>query len=251
MRILGRSLFAAALLGSVGIAIFLLMSQLPSFEARSPLTAAKDLDASIVYPLRGQTTEFVFSTPQEQTRILSSADVLPEGTFPSYAYTVEALDGGGRVLWKKDINLRSLRLFVRGPEGLLIPHAFTSADKSTIPSAGDETLIDFGQPVAAIRLREHWRGPHVGRILVRVQEHEPIANRQLKTAWQRLSVAEQEDLAAGSPLGPELLTIEERRQLLINRWKPVGPSGIPGRDYSQIMLYERPGEKIAAPELAD
>ena len=251
MRILGRAIVALVLLAIAGLAVALLVRTLPATELSSLDTGATNLDGSIVYPLRREDTEFVFNQPQQRARILTSAGLLPNRYLPYYAYEIEGLNQAGETVWKKTVHLRSLRLFVRGPLGELVPHAFTSDEPAMVPSASDVILVDFEQPVSAIRLREYRLGPGVQRILARVQERRPVAERELQIGWDRLSEQEREDLAAGSALDPELLTEQERRALLLARWNPVGPSGIRGRDYLQTMLYERPGERISAPAVGE
>ena len=248
MRILGRVIFALVLLVLAGAGAALLVRAFPEAEFSGLQgETTRDLDGSIVYPLRREATEFVFSQPQQRARILTSAGLMPNRDLPYYAYEIEGLNEAGQVVWKKTIHLRSLRLFVRGPRGRLIPHAFTSDERTLVPSASDTILLDFGRPISAVRLREYRLGAGVGRILARVQERRPVPQRDLQIGWQRLSDEEQEELAAGSALDPALLTGPEKRALLIRRWNPVGPSGIRGRNYLQTMLYELPGEKIPAP----
>jgi hypothetical protein len=249
MRIAGRIVFALFALGLAGLAIALLWARLPYVErlARTDQLDAGDANFSIVYPLRNEATRFVFSRPQKQARIITNAGVVPNGPEPTYAYTLEALNNDGAVVWEKTIYLRSIRLYVRRQNGRLVHRAFIAGRQGLVPSAADATLVDFGREVSSIRLSQTWLGAGVGSILARVQEYRPVTNRQLQVGWQRLSCAEREELAAGSALGPALVTQEERRRLLAFRWNPVGPSGIRGRHYHQSALYERSGEEDHLP----
>lgn len=252
MRILGRVIFGLVVLVLTGAGAALLIRALPAADFSGLANATtRNLDGSIVYPLRRVETEFVFSQPLQRARILTSAGLMPNRDLPYYAYEIEGLNEAGQMVQKKTIHLRSLRLFVRGPRGQLLPHAFTSDERALVPSASDAILVDFGQPVSAVRLREHRLGPGVGWILARVQERRLVPERELEIGWQRVSQEEQEELALGSALDPALLNQQEKRALLIKRWNPVGPSGIPGRNYLQTMLYERPGEKISAPMVGE
>lgn len=203
-------------------------------------------DASLAYVLRQQPTTFVFSRPQERVRLLTNAELRPGAHDPRYGILVEALDQEGAVVWSRSIFVRSIPLFVRREQGRLRPHAFLAGEGALQPSAADATLIDFGRPVAAIRVSGRERDRGAGRIFARVQEQRPISERQLAIGWQRLSEAEHAQLTAGNPLGPVLTSAAERRRLLAERWYPVGPAGIEDRDYVQIMIYERQGAPVPA-----
>ncbi|MEO7654959.1 MAG: hypothetical protein ABIS23_04655 [Sphingomicrobium sp.] len=207
----------------------------PSYGAAEP---------SLVYLLHREATTFVLSKPQDRVRILTNAELQPGGAEPRYGFLVEALDPAGAVVWRRTIYVRSIPLFVRDRLGKLMPHVFLAERGALQPSAADTTLIDFAGPVSAIRISAGKRDPGVGRILARIQEQRPISGRQLEVGWQRLSKGEQAQLTAGSPLGPSLTSEAERQRLLMERWNPVGPAGVEGRDYFQTIIYERPGPTV-------
>lgn len=250
MRVAGRALLAL-LFGSIFlIALFALRE--PIAGARDALwsdaTAAEVSKASIVYALRREPTQFVFSNPQQRVRILTNASVTLAGPRPYYSYEVNAYDSKGRYVSGRTVHLASTRSYVRGDTGRTIPAAFTSGQASTIPSAGDETLLQFDRPISRLTLKVKAVGPGVQGIFARVQEQRPLSKRQLEVGWHRLSAVEKEELASGNPLEPELLTEEEKQGLLLNKWYPVGPAGTPGSDYHQVTLHERSGIKFSAPE---
>lgn len=247
MRVAGRLLFGAVLVALAFIFVLVLRAGIASagLDTPAPGLAYREAQPSLVYPLRSKPTEFVFSRPQERIRILTNAELKPGADDPRYGFVVEALDARGAVVWRREIHVRSIPLFVRDRGGRVVPHVFLPERGALQPSAADVTLIDFGQPVSAIRMSASGSDPGAGRIFARVQEQRPLSRRQLQVGWQRLSQDEQEQLTAGNPLGPTLTSEAERKRLLANRWNPVGPAGIKGRDYLQTIIYERPGPVLA------
>lgn len=248
MRIAGRLLFAALILA---LGAFLFVFARASFaqlrrDARPAARVYGEAQPSLVYRLRQRPTLFVFTRPQQRVRLLTNSELRKRTTDPHYSVIVEAIGENGEVVWRRDIHARTVQLFVRRSNGRRVPHAFTPQRDGLVASAGDDTLIDFAQPVSAVLLREGTRAPGVETILARVQEQRPISQRQLQVGWQRLTRAEQEQFAAGNPLGSAFVSADERRRMLISRWHPVGPAGVEGRNYIQTTLYERPGALVRA-----
>jgi hypothetical protein len=246
MRIAGRLLFAALVIALCTILLLVARTWIANLrhDARPAARAYGEAQPSLVYILQPQPTLFMFSRPQQRVRVLTNSELRRHAKDTHYSVIVEAISATGDVVWRRDIHARTVRLFVRRPNGKLVPHAFTPQRDGLVASAGDETLIDFAQPVVGLRLREGMRARGVASILARVQEHRPISERQLQVGWQRLTRVQQEQLSAGNPLGPALVNSEERRRLLMGRWHPVGPAGVEGRNYVQTTLYERLGALV-------
>lgn len=251
MRLAGRLLFAAVVLGLALSLLLLLRAGLASAGLTASATGPSygAAEPSLVYSLHREATKFVLNRPQDRVRILTNAELRPGAVEPRYGFLVEALDSTGAVVWRRTIYVRSIPLFVRDRRGKLMPHVFLAERGALQPSAADTTLIDFRGPVSAIRISAGKRDPGVGRILVRVQELRPNSARQLEVGWQRLSKGEQTRLTAGNPLGPSLTSEAERQRLLAERWNPVGPAGVEGHNYFQTIIYERPGPAVT-PRLA-
>lgn len=74
-------------------------------------------------------------------------------------------------------------------------------------------------------------------IVARVYSRELATVRKLSGVWQRLSVKQQRILARGNLYPPELLSEEEKRNLLHQRWSTIAPEGIPEVDYTRRDLY--------------
>jgi hypothetical protein len=215
------------------------------FQGGKAPARIEDAKPSLVYALHDKPTTFVLSRPQQVVRILTNADLRPGASFPRYGLTIEGLGAGGKIVWRSSVYARSIRLFVRSSDGRLLPHTFRPRRSDLVTSAADVALFDFGQPVEAVRLTRAPSDPGVGEVLVRVQERRNLSARQLDVGWDRLSSDQRADLTSGNPLGSELTTEEERRRLLVSRWHPVGPSGVDGQDYRQVLLYERTGPIVS------
>ena len=246
MRLLGRILAAAFLPALLGF-LFLLVragSTAMLSDSRAPGPWSGGAQPSLAYALEREPSTFVFSRPQQRVRILSNVELAGGAMNPLYGFRVEALVEDGERFWSRDIHVRSVPLDVRRDDGKLVPHAFIRESGAGRLSAGDVTLIDFGRPASAVLLSAVIREPGARRMLVRIQEQRPLSERQQEVGWDRLSPRERNLLSAGNPLGPALLSDDERRNLLVSRWNPVGPAGVEGRDYRRTLIYERPGPVV-------
>ncbi len=241
MRLLGRFLTAVFLLGFV----FLISSWLWSTVSKA-LPPGKVggvdyrfTDSSFIFPLTsGKYIRFPFSQPQNKVRLITHADLHPGASGGTYSLIVDAIGSNGQVTLHRELFLRSIVLYSNDSRKRLVPRSFY-ADSTLIPSASDITVLDFQQPVNELRLRTGRIGPGLARIAARVHEQRPISARQLAVGWQRLTRREQERIAEGNAFPAEMLTDGERRNLLANRWYPVGPAGVQGIQYNRSILYER------------
>ncbi len=243
MRILGRALFALVIAIALGLSLVVLVAATGgALRQRLAPPSIAEAERSIAYALGEGPTTFVFSRPQTMVRIITNAQLTQRAEFPRYGIIVEALGTDDRMISRQRIFARSIQLFVRDTRGRTAPRTFLLPDDTARISAGDIAIIDYGRPVAAIRIAAATSDTDVQGIVARVQERRPVSRRKLAIGWDRLGESEQEKLAAGSAL-PAALTGEQAQQrLLVTRWHPVGPAGVLGRDYSQIALYERAGQ---------
>lgn len=205
-------------------------------------------ERSIGYMLRAHPTSFVFSRPQQIVRIVTNAEMAPTAKFPIYGIMVEALDSAGQTISRQRIFARSIQLFVHDARKRPVPRSFRLDNNGATLSAGDVALIDFGQPVSAVRIAAVLRENDVSGVIVRVQEHRPVSARQLAIGWDRASASDRAEMGTGNPLPPALISEPSRQRLLKSRWRPVGPAGVYGRDYAQVVLYERRGAVFPLPD---
>ncbi|MDR5900136.1 hypothetical protein QC823_14220 [Halomonas vilamensis] len=85
--------------------------------------------------------------------------------------------------------------------------------------------LDALPRTAFVRLRLQPLAAPLKNVAVRVYYEERMSERQASVAWERLSQVQKERLTQGVIYPPELLTRQERLNLLERQWQPVGPLG--------------------------
>ena len=251
MRLLGRLIFSLVLL-ALGAALF---AALPVDRIRVLLTATPVVASAppvetaplgtIVYALDRQNwTSFPFSTPPQIVRLVTHADLPPEGVRDapdgSWGYSIDyqVLSATGAVLRQDVIHLRAGLPLVRQPaSGLLVP-ARIYASGILQPTWADETMLDvsgLGRPTE-LRLRLAGTEAPLAGASVRVYERWALAPGQATAAWERLSDRDRAAIAGVSALPASTLSPQERERLLRNRWHRIGPRGSEGVGISARRL---------------
>jgi hypothetical protein len=250
----GRALAAALLLGGLALAGSQLgwnFERLGQGQAAQAGEGAKIARRLIVYrldPVR-QTT-FRFTQPVRQARLIThpilAAGSAGNGESHAYAIRAELLDGQGQVIAQREIHSQTALL---RPDGSRRgPYRFYRGSTELI-ALSDEVRVASAQAFAAIRLISADRAPDLVAIDVRVSERRPLLTSTAATAFMRYSADDQARLASPNAFPPELLTAAERANIAVNQWRPVGPTGIDGRDYRMRVLYEEAGEPDDSDEL--
>ena len=124
---------------------------------------------------------------------------------------------------------------------------YRGSDEIVAPS--DEARVTHSRPFAAVRLVSGSGDPDIVAIDVRVSERRPLIESVAATAFHRFSQDDKARLSLPNAFPPALLTAAERSNIAINQWRPVGPTGIDGRDYRMRVLYEEEGGSGAGDEL--
>jgi hypothetical protein len=183
-------------------------------------------------------------------RLITSADLpsderarlptpLPEDTDWPYAIRYQFLDRAGKILEDRVYHLRSRLSEFANPElGETITPAFYLGN-TVIPADGRSlffNLSGFDKP-ARLRLRLARADAPLSGVVVRVYHPARTSSFKLRYLWQRYPEGRRQKLARGNVYSPELLTEEEKRNLLKHRLDPLAPVGIPGRDYQQREVY--------------
>lgn len=251
MRLLGRLIFTLVLLGLVvAVVAALPIQRIWQLVTAAPVVASAAQTESvplgtIVYPLDSQNwTSFPFSTPPQIVRLVTHADLPPEGAqdAPSgswgYAIAYQVLSTTGAVLREDVIHLRAGLPLVRHPtSGLLVP-ARVYADEGLQPTWADEILLDLSELArpTELRLRLASTEAPVAGASVRVYERWALAPGQATAAWDRLSDRDRAVIASVSALPASTLSSDERERLLRNRWHRIGPRGSEGVGISARRL---------------
>jgi hypothetical protein len=218
----------------------------PSFvqyliEARnSTVQLAKFDSRSLVYRMEmDRPISFTYSHPVDLTKIIVQPSVredlrgLEEGFV--YGLHIRLFDSEGALIDERD-----KYLFSRSPN-----EVFASGDvwrffrdRPEVVAGQDELLIESDPRAAMIEFSVIEPQEGIVGVELRVYEHRPFMESQSRSTFNRRSDSEQRALAGANAFPPDLLTDEEVANLTRNMWRPVGPNGIDGRDYTALVLYE-------------
>jgi hypothetical protein len=198
----------------------------------------------IVYRLdRQRPTIFRFSNPVQLVRIVTQPvlgirNPAAGQTWP-YAITAELLAADGSIIATHEIHSQAL---YRGLDGTVPGAERFFRNSANIVAGADEVSIAVDQPVASLRIRRATSDKGIVDVDVRVYEQRPVSDASADAAFYRLSPDEQKRVASANAFPPTMLTREERVNLAINKWSPIGPQGVEGRDYQMHVVYERARE---------
>ena len=232
MRILGRLLLLLLFAVSVALvyqplrALFQVPPPAPAVAQRLDLTARP----STVYFLpEDDWLTFPVISQASRLRILTHAGADPEAERDvplRYALEYKLLDGNRTPLHEGRYTQET-----RIPPPLVkdgVPVArnlYTDRELAVAAGQSFNVQLDALPRTAYVRLRLAPLAPPLRNVAVRVYYEERMSERQASIAWERLSQAQKEWLSQGTIYPPELLTRQERLNLLERQWQPVGPLG--------------------------
>ncbi|HRD68088.1 MAG TPA: hypothetical protein PKY50_18280 [Candidatus Competibacter sp.] len=253
IRFLGHLLRRLLLLGALGWVAWWVWPSLETLRQRFDLSGMADADLArfvdampdIAYPLEDERwIEFSIPGQGGSLKVVSNANLDAQqaaqpGIEWRYALHYQLVDGSGRLLKDAIYHHRTTVSWYRPPGE---PRPLTAAfylDRQIVPADGRVLMIDLAEtPGAAwLRLGLASRAPEIESVVARVYTRQHLFDPPAALRWQRIARHQQEALARASIYGPELLRQSEQIQLLRQRWNPVGPIGIEGRDYRTYRLY--------------
>lgn len=232
MRFLGRLLLLLVL---VIVAAFLYQPLRSLFQVPPPTPAVVqqlglDARSSTVYflPEDGWLT-FPVISQAARLRVLTHAGADPgaEQDVPlRYVLEYELLDGNRNPLHEGRYTQETRIPQPLIKDGVPVPRNLYT-DRALAVAAGQSfnVQLDALPQTAYVRLRLKPLAPPLENVAVRVYYEERMSERQASVAWERLSQAQKERLSQGTIYPPELLTRQERLNLLEHQWQPVGPLG--------------------------
>ena len=253
MRILGRGLLALLLL----VLLFWLGQELKSrfsqwrWPGLAPVNAEPEAQVSTVYLTGAEWLSFPLPAGSQLLRLLSNAS-LPVGTEAldqPLPYTLEfrLLGPAGEELSRGLYQHRSRQDFLAdGENGGARPAAYYP-EGDWLPAEGRLLLLNLAglaEP-RTLQVRLQQGAPGIETVALRLYHLGQEAEHKLGFLWQRLSEGQRQSLARASVYPPELLSAEEKRNLVRQGWRPLGPGGVAGEDYQVRQLYQHPG--TAAP----
>jgi hypothetical protein len=177
---------------------------------------------------------------------VSSSEKPPEANDWNYAINYRLLDGEGKTIIE-DVYTHHTRLTqfrIPGNEKLYTP-AFFHTPHSVLSDTRSFPLNVVAQkrPLTLwIKLKE--QDSMFRDILVRISMQERIDEDKVPTLWHRLKPEAREDVSKATLYPADLLQDRERNNLMRDMWRPQGPRGVPGSDYTvrPFLVWEEAAE---------
>jgi hypothetical protein len=205
---------------------------------------------SLTYALDRQSwTEF--SLPQATNRVRAISNCVVPADYPfedeplQYSLIYEIYDAGsGRVIREGIYYFNTtMTLYQNSSEQEPEPAAFFR-EPGDLPTDGRIMLLDLTELTGQaddrrIRFKIGSIDPVVSTIIIRVYARQQVIGRNDPLLWNRLHTSKKEKLAKGNIYPQDLLTQNEISSLLENQWMPIGPRGIPDRDFKIQRMYIR------------
>lgn len=188
-------------------------------------------------------TVFRFSQPVRQVRLITLPIIAPGQAMPGQGWTygirAELLDASGKVvatrplytfsfLFAKDGHHRGPWQYYRG--------------RNELVGLSNEVRLTSAVPFSGLRLLTGPVDPGVIAVDARVYERRPLIASVAESAFVRFSPGERKRYSRANAFPTEMLSHDERVNISVNQWRPVGPIGIDGRDYNMGVLYESEDE---------
>jgi len=241
-------LFIAILWGVTHHPRFLLLK-----EAMQHKTADTDLlknaDSTLGYVLTdNRWISFPLTPNIKRIKIVTNAGISKENSIQGaeeYHYTLEYEIRGGQnneILQQGNYFHLTQLTHYKDPESGQTHTAALYLDPELIPTDGrlmtiDQTDWSSRKRAEHINIRLVKKDTKVTDVLLRIYKIEQNAQTEELYNWQRLSTPKREKQARGNVYPYDFLSNEEKINLINRRWRPIGPLGVPGKDYRVRNLY--------------
>ncbi|MEK8021159.1 MAG: hypothetical protein VSS75_030170 [Candidatus Parabeggiatoa sp.] len=211
-----------------------------------------------VYKLDRQAwTVFPILPKQNVLRVLSNATIPHTHSLNSelewqYVLHYQILDKTGQLLSEQTYHQRTKVTVYQDRHAENRVRAVFYIDPNQQPTDGRNMLINLSDTpnAALVRLRLQSADPDIIDVGIRVYWQQTWDEFKLDYLWLRLSDREKRDLTRGSLYEHDLLTQQEKRNLLRERWAVIGPLGVSGREYYPREIYihkEMEGDIVRLP----
>lgn len=237
------------------LSIFIEIATGTNGQASSLNSLMERAHSSPVYALStNDWLRFPFSTFTSQAKVLTYADLPIDTPWNAdqkwtYKIQVQVLNKDGAVLESRDLEYKSTFYLYRSQNlGVFSPSFYLEKDAQ--PTQSLPTILnwqDLGK-AALVRVRLLSKDKDIKTVFCRVYEPANITF-NLRSFWEYLSPDDQERLAGGNLFDLPHLSSQEKKNLVRNLWKPIGPEGIPHETFQERTLYEiePEGEPIIKP----
>lgn len=251
MRRLGRALVLVLLLGIGAWAAMAGWPRVALFLAGSHGgPGSDDARSTQAYTLPpGKDVEFVLARHPSRVRI-AIVPLVPAGRPPDgeagWSLHWELLDGRGARLGGglQEGQCRAPATWT--DEDARVRPTRWASDAAQQPCSDRLLFLRLGdtENAARVRLRLLGADPAYRGIAVRVSQRVARSHRgDAGVAWQRMNEASRAEQARYHPYPHFLLTPEEIAAVTAHEWRPVGPQGVAGEDFSVITLFYMPADE--------
>lgn len=230
----------------IGFALTAGQRMLPWLLTSQPRKASEISIARRVISYRldpSRATVFRLSQPIKQVRLITFPIIAPGQALPGQGWTygiqAELLDASGKIVAKRPIYTFS---FLFGKDGHHRGPWQYYRGRDELVGLSNEVRLTAAEPFSAVRLLTGSTDRGVIGVDARVYERRPLIDSAARSAFVRFSPSERKRLSRSNSFPTEMLTADERFNIAINQWRPVGPAGIDGRDYNMGVLYETEDE---------
>lgn len=227
----------------------------PQIDSRWGIPSQEEADdpripfsrVSLSYELSSQRwTEFPLLKVTKRIKAVTNAEIpiesarFLEGVY-KYAVEYEVISTSGTVVTEGEYYFMSKVTPYRMKTGMESTSSFYYG-KETLPTDGRVMYINLtgteeaGLP-AAVRFRLKSVEEPVTGVSVRVYQQEAYDELVSADLWNRLPDRVQEKLARGNVYSPELLSDQEKINLLKKEFRHLGPIGIDGINYQLRKMY--------------
>jgi len=189
-------------------------------------------------------TEFPILSKHQLLKVVSNASIPRANTLNlednwQYALNYQILDQNGNLLVERCYHHRTKARILE--EHAINGSAIFYFDPNRQPTDGRDMYVNLNDMPQAtlLRLRLQSAAPLVKDVAIRVYWREINEEYKLDYLWYRLSNKQRQILARASIYDFDLLHEQEIRNLLRERWVPVGPLGVAGSEYNPRDFYIR------------
>ena len=202
-------------------------------------------DPSITYILKKSEPnwlEFKLPAATDFIRIVSNASLLlslptePDDTW-QYAFRYQLVGKNGEVLLENIYHKRTGVKKIAGKySGETFSPVFFLSDQLT-PANGQVMLLNLVQGADKLRISLDRTDSAIQDVVIRASYYEKTQRYKLDSLWKRMSDKRKAVLAEGNIYSFNMLTPQERKNILLALQRPLSPTGVEGYSYDSRILY--------------
>jgi hypothetical protein len=203
---------------------------------------------SLAYELsEDRWTEFVVQARATRFKVVTNADIAPGAVNATdrlgYSIAFQVVGEDDTVLQEGVYHHLTRLTLYHDPlttDGFQVGAFYL--DRTAVPMDGRVFFLDLDHvqtsgTATTVRLRLAGIDPRMQDMVVRAYELLPNPENKLDQLWSGLSRTQREKAARGNVYPQDFLEPGEKRNLMRVSWHPLGPQGIPNKDYVLRRMY--------------